>query len=187
MIKKNLDALPNYTPETITFLLSEYNALREEIIKRMELQHQVMFLALPVFGTILGAGIQFRSPSIILLYPIIAVFLAATWAFHNSRIRELGSYIRVRIEARVGQTHIGWESYLNEISHPRITSLNYTAIRGVFIGTSVLAIVVAIPIAKFDIIATLLLIIAILCTISSLITLRRVPISKVPDISDKIT
>jgi hypothetical protein len=187
MVKKNIDASPNYTSETITLLLAEYNALREEILKRMELQHQVMFLALLVFGTILGAGIQFRSPSIILLYPIIAVFLAANWTYNHRRIRELGAYIRVRIEARVGQTHIGWESYLNEISRPRIFSQNFTATSGVFMGTSVFAIVVAIPIAKFDITEILLLIIAILCTIGSLFTLGRAPISKVPDISDKNT
>src|SRR5690348_1002208 len=168
MVKENIDDSPEYTPETLTLLLAEYNALREEILKRMELQHQVMFLALPVFGTILGVGIQFRASSIVLLYPIIAVFLAATWAWNHRRVRELGAYIRVRIEARVGQTHMGWESYISQISHPRLGSLNFIASRGIFLETSVIAIVVAIPIANFDTIEILLFILAVLCTVSSI-------------------
>ena len=40
------------------FLISEYSALREEIVKRIEIQHQLLSLALIATGTILTIGFQ---------------------------------------------------------------------------------------------------------------------------------
>jgi hypothetical protein len=66
-------------PEVDQFMLAEYNALRDELLKRAEFQQQILSLTLVIFGTILTFGLQVHSASIILLYPLLSLFLAASW------------------------------------------------------------------------------------------------------------
>jgi len=60
-----------------TFLVAEYQALRDEIIKRLEIQQQLHLFALVAFGTFLTIGFQSKTVTIPLLYPILALFLAS--------------------------------------------------------------------------------------------------------------
>jgi len=93
---------------------AEYKALRDEILKRVELQYQFMYLALFVLGTTLGLGLQARALSLVLIYPLIAPFLAIAWAFNDYMIRLLGKYIKVRTESGVGKSNMGWEHFFQE-------------------------------------------------------------------------
>jgi hypothetical protein len=68
---------PNSLP---TFLITEYSALRSELVKRMELQHQLISLALIAAGTFLSVGLEADSTIMILIYPFLAMFLASAWA-----------------------------------------------------------------------------------------------------------
>ena len=44
-----------------TFALAEYSALREEVLKRIELQNQILNLTLIIAGTAASVGYQFNS------------------------------------------------------------------------------------------------------------------------------
>lgn len=164
--------VPKEQPETQALLLAEYGALREEILKRIELRSQVTSLALVVLGTMLGFGLQAHSSSVILLYPILATFLAANWTHNGVSIKEKAIYIRDHIESRVGANTIAWEHRSGPSRKP-LDRLNFWSASGIFIGTSLFAIVIALPLAKFDTVEILLFFFALISVICSIIVLRH--------------
>ena len=171
MMSEKQKSLPYDRLDMNTFLLDEYNALRNEILKRIELQHQMISLTLIVFGTILGFGLQLHSSSIVLLYPVVSFFLAASWAHNGRSIRDIATYIREQVEARAGENNFGWEH--RALPHRRLLGrLDTLSARGIFAGTSLLAILVAVPLAKVDTINIFLFAVAIASIIGSTITLR---------------
>jgi hypothetical protein len=91
------------------FALAEYSALRDEILKRIEFQNNTLNWALVIAGSVVTFGLQLNNPMILLLYPPIALGLSASWEQNNLRIRQLGAYIRKRIESRFPNN--GWEQY----------------------------------------------------------------------------
>jgi hypothetical protein len=136
--------------ETIgpSLVVAEYSALREEIVKRKEIQYQLVTLALLVAGAFLTVGLQLGSPSgTLLVYPLLAVFIAGSWAQMDLRIGQLGEYIREKIEPLL-PSHLGWETYL--VAYPKLSrfglvrSLSAFSARGVFITTQLIAIALAV-------------------------------------------
>jgi hypothetical protein len=96
------------------FLKEEYQALRGEILKRTELQHQLISFALLAFGSLLAIGFgKDGSPKATLAYPLLTVALSAAWSQHDIRIRQLGRYIKERIEAELLGKEKGWEHFLS--------------------------------------------------------------------------
>lgn len=81
-----------YAAETA---LSEYSALREEILKRMELRQALELCVLAglsaVYGVVLGYDL---SPLVAMAYPIVTFFLALSWSHHYYRSGQIGDYIR---------------------------------------------------------------------------------------------
>ncbi len=75
----------------------EYNALRNEILKRIELRQQLMAITLTLAGVFLSIGIT--TDTVALVYPPLAAFLAIAWAQDDYRIREIAEYIREHLEA----------------------------------------------------------------------------------------
>ena len=170
------------SPEVIPLMLAEYNALRAEMLKRTELQHQLLSLALVAPSTILAFGYQAKNAFPILLYPILALFLAMAWASNDRRVRQMGAYIRGRVEAKVGEENIGWEHFstATRIGHiGRFGTLNFWASRGIFLGTQLLTMFVGISLATFDINIKIALALAILSIILTIIVLRRAKVRKV--------
>lgn len=166
------------------FLVSEYAALRAEILKRIELQHQLLSLTLVVFGTILSFGLQVHSSSIVLLYPVLAFFLSSSWTYHGRAVRAIVVYIRDQIEAKILGNNLGWEH-----RPPRRFKLpgrlDFLAARGIFAGTAVLATLVAVSLAKIDVTNLLLFATAIVSIVSSITIMRFLPIptaDKVPSV-----
>ena len=95
------------------FLKEEYQALRGEILKRTELQHQLISIALVAFGSLLALGFgKDGSPQATLAYPLLTVALAAAWSQHDIRIRQMGAYIKDSIEPQLLGTGKGWEHFL---------------------------------------------------------------------------
>lgn len=128
-----------------TFAISEFAALNSEIVKRLEIQYQFMALTLIVAGTFLSLGAQTNNnPVVLLVYPIIALFLAIGWQQNAIVIRQLGLYIRDRSESRVAGG--GWESYRKSMSLIHQRNLTTLFTRGTFVGTQLIAIVTASPV-----------------------------------------
>lgn len=133
--------------EDSSFLLAEYNTLRAEAIKRLELQNQLVAFTIVVFGTLLSVGLQSKNAAITFSYPILALFLSVSWAHFDYRIRQIGHYIRNRIENVAGLENMGWEHYMATDN----TRLLYPlSIRGIFNITQLLAIVTGVSVAVIN-------------------------------------
>lgn len=87
-------------PESTPHWELEYNALRAEILKRIDLRHQMLSIALTVAGVFLGIGVT--NGTIALIYPPLAVFLMAAWAQNDRRIYILATDLRHNAEPALG-------------------------------------------------------------------------------------
>lgn len=138
-----------YQIQYSAFFLAEYSQLRNEILKRIEIQHQLISLTLVVAGTFLSFGIQENVPAATLfVYPILVLFLAARYADNGIRIGEISEYIQKNIEAHlVGKFH-GWEDYRRKMKKEfqrrrPLRKLEERSARGLFLVTQFLAIALA--------------------------------------------
>ena len=98
--------------------LAEYNALREEILKRIEIVHQLMAGILVAWTAVLSVALQGETQKngrtdILLLYPLLALAIAYLWAFNNRAIILTGNYIRV-MEKKAEDIGggMGWERHV---------------------------------------------------------------------------
>ena len=124
--------------------LAEFNALRSEILKRIEQRQQIIVITLTLAGTFLGFGVKDGNETISLIYPIIAAFLAFAWTQNDLRIKDLAKYIREAIEPQVPglqyETTIhrlrqGWKG----VSSIRFVSYSH---EGLFVVTQAIAILI---------------------------------------------
>ncbi len=144
------------------FLLAEYKALKEELIKLIDIEQQVLSLAIIAAGTIFIAGVQtadMNAGALLLFgYPILATILAATWGYYNRRTWKLRQYIRHTIEQQFLPKNSGWENFdiaARLLPGRPLPGRRFFASRGVFLGTEVFAIIVGIQRAKLDVLDVL--------------------------------
>jgi len=164
--------LPPSEIDSATFALNEFNALNSEIVKRLEIQYQFIALTLIVAGTFLSLGSQTNTnPVVLLVYPIIALFLAIGWQQNAIVIRQLGLYIRDRIESRVAGG--GWESYKKSMSLISQRNLTTLFTRGTFIGTQLVAVVIALPRLVFSGLEIVMLTIDVIAVMITFGVIRR--------------
>lgn len=127
--------------DTSGFLLAEYKELRGEILKRSEMQHQLISFSLAALGALMTVGIR-DSPSALLVYPIVILGLATGWAYNDLQIAQLGLYIRYRIEGPLAGSR-GWQNAIaRQETSKKIGRLAKLATRGVFWTSAVLALLV---------------------------------------------
>lgn len=167
-------------PKDTSLLLAEYSALRDEIVKRLDVEHQLATFTVFVFGTILGIGFQNNKIApLILIYPTIALFLSIGWSHSDYMTMLIGTYIKERIEAAMRADNMGWEHFL---ATTRV-SLRYSwDMRGMFISTELIAIVVGVAVAPFNnsFIAVLLICNAIVSLLlTAFFIFRQVPIKPI--------
>jgi hypothetical protein len=128
-------------PDSSQFLLAEYKELRGEILKRSEIQHQLISFSLAALGALMAVGLK-DSPNALLAYPIVTLGLAIGWTYNDLQIAQLGLYIKHRIESRLAALGIGWQHYItSEAASKRIGSLAKLSTRGVFWISEILTIV----------------------------------------------
>jgi len=122
----------------------EYMSLRAEILQRAQFQQQLVNLSVIIAGTLLTVFFQFSGPTFLLLvYPLLAMFMAIEWSFNNMRILQIGHYIREEIESKWGGQ--GWEFYLASpqarTSMPWLSGAVFAY--GTFIGLPIVVIALA--------------------------------------------
>lgn len=173
------------TEENVTLIVAEYNALRAEVLKRIEIRHQLTSLALIAPGTILAVGFQAKNSFLMLSYPILACFLWAVWLANARGIHEIGYYLKI-LESKVGENNIGWE-HSKTPSHRPYRFIGYMGSVAIFIFTELLTLLAGISIGYFDAIEKILLffsIISIVITIMMFVILEiqrlhLLPLSKI--------
>jgi hypothetical protein len=128
------------------FLKQEYQALRGEILKRTELQHQLISIAVVAFGSLLAIGFgKDGSPRAVLAYPLLTVALSAAWSQHDIRIKQLGTYINEHIEAELAGKGKGWEHLLarSGAENERVGKRAIWSTRTILLITPILAVILA--------------------------------------------
>ena len=152
-------------------LIAQYTSVRDEIVKRIEIQHQLLSLALIAPGTVLGIGFQTRNASLMLLYPLLGMFLSAAWLSNSFAIYDIADYIQSEIQPRVGEGFKIWEDFRASIDTRHLAILHFLGTRGLFIGTGLLTLLAGIALAKFDNSQTIYLIVGIVSIILTIILL----------------
>jgi hypothetical protein len=125
------------------FALAEYNNLRMEILKMIELQSRLLSMVVIVFGAVISIGLQTGNAAIIAVHPVLALILGTCWLNHNYAIVRAADYIRSRLEVLFYESNReGWEHYVlhYKISHARIGHLGE---RAIFPGSSIIAVLAA--------------------------------------------
>ena len=118
----------------------EYNSLRGEILKRIELRQQIISITLTRAGIFLSFGLS--TDTVALIYPPLAAFLAIAWAQNDFRIRDLATYIRENLEtAPIG---LGYETYVQRVrsNNKKLGAWRFVVIShtGIFIFTQLMAV-----------------------------------------------
>ena len=131
------------------FFIAEHSALRAEILKRTEIQHQLISLAIIAAGTFVSVGVQ-GSPTVMLAYPILALFLAVGWSQNDVRIMQRGAYIK-RLETRLLGENLGWEHERASTRVGRLGAQTLFASRGILVGTQILTVLVSLLKTNFPI------------------------------------
>jgi hypothetical protein len=85
----------------IAAVLAEFAAMRAEIDRRSNEQHAVMGLSITATAALAAFVISRDHYELLPLFPILAAVLGMRWLDHHRRIREIGDYIRDRINARL--------------------------------------------------------------------------------------
>ena len=142
---------PYDSPQLHSEFLAEYQSLREEILKRIEIRQQVLTFTLVVAGAILSYGTAKPDDGVILLlYPLLALFLAIAWMQSDVRAGEIGNYIKDQIETKLDG--IRWETYIRQKKIDEKKSIlkkaNAISASGVFVTTSLVAMLIGI--SKID-------------------------------------
>lgn len=144
------DTLDTSNLPSEAFVIAEYEMLRSEVIARIEKSQNVVSLSLVAWGAFVGAALQEEiNPSVLLVYPLIAFFLAAGWAHNEVRMRQIGDYVRM-VEVRFNYS--GWGHALTSLgASGRILRLyGPLAASGVFLATQGLTIALLPPLADLE-------------------------------------
>jgi hypothetical protein len=136
----------NLDDKTSAAVLLEYESLREEILKRIELRQQFVSITLTLAAVFLGVGLG--TQMVALIFPPIAAILALAWNQNEFRIRKAANYIRKEIESRVEGLH--WETYVNEERREQDKKsfrerARYSLVLsnlGVFLSTQIIAVII---------------------------------------------
>ena len=122
----------------------EYNALRGEILKRIELRQQVLAITLTLAGVFLSVGLT--ENTVALIYPPLGAFLAIAWAQNDYRIRDLATYIRKNLEGP--STGLNYESYIQRLrgESTKLSAWRFVVIshNGIFLLTQLMAVGMAV-------------------------------------------
>ena len=150
----------------------EYSSLRSEVLKRMEMQQQLITFAMVAAGTFITVSVGIDGGAILLLvYPIFVAFLAIGWYQHNTRIKRINEYIRDQIESLVPNG--GWEQHRTALTSKVKRSATIMFARGAFVGTQLLTIVLAFSKIGFSDTENILLLADGVSIIAALFFVRR--------------
>lgn len=120
---------------------AEYDALRQEILKRIEIRHNTISLTLTVAGAMLGFSLE--KQVIALLYPILSLVFCCIWAQNEVRELQLCDYVH-KLEKQLGY---GWSEYYKSVqaqgSFFRGVPLSVIVPGALFVVTSVIALGIA--------------------------------------------
>jgi hypothetical protein len=96
----------------LQFMLAEYQALREEILRRQDHRISLLISSLTLSTAVIGVGMERSSAVLLLLAPIVACLFGLLIQYHGMVIAEIGAYIRDDIERPIQSVYpdvSGWQ------------------------------------------------------------------------------
>jgi hypothetical protein len=132
---------PRVSESTQQQMITEYEALRQEILARAGYRNQAVIYAIVGLGAVLSLTSRTGMDAFVLLaYPLLVTGLAMTWSHSDMRVHEIAEYIMTRIETQL--PGIAWEGYLRRkySSSPRQRRLAQIDALIVFIGTQAISV-----------------------------------------------
>lgn len=124
----------------------EYSAMVERYSKTIERRDQIIGATLTLTSALLAAAIAYpTTPSIALIYPPIATFLAIEWVYSYILNILMATYIRDHLATQM--PGISWEAFLKKWRDQHQGRFRIFAVHGgVFLFTQILAIFIGIAI-----------------------------------------
>lgn len=127
----------------VELIVAEYTSLRNEILKPLELQVQLISLNVIALGTMLSFGIQAGNSVVILIYPLLSLILGISWLNHSHANSRCAAYLSQELEPQLGGKVLGWGNYVRQ-NPLRYGMLGYWGVRSIFMGSSVAAVIAGI-------------------------------------------
>lgn len=119
----------------VELIVAEYESLRCEILKLIEMQSQLVSLAVIALGTMLSFGLQTQNSALVFVYPFLSLILGISWLNHSHAISRCAAYLSQELEPRCGTGVLGWEQFVRR-NPLRFGMLGYWGVRSVFMGSS---------------------------------------------------
>ena len=155
-------------------ILAEYQTLRDDILKRIEFRYQLINLLLVVAGAFFTLGLQPNIPSsVLLIYPILALFLTAGWAHNGVVMVKIGDYLREELEVKT--VGLKWHTRI-ATSYPQFSGFSFLgtiSTSGLVLTTQVLALVLALIRFGATLIETVLLVCSLVAVVATMVLLRQ--------------
>ena len=171
MRPKTLSTELDENSEKSQFVIAEYKALRDEIMKRSEFRYQILSLTLVVAGSLLTFGLQSISPAhVLFVFPIIGCFLSGIWAHNVIVPRQLSAFIRDNVESKYGGW--GWETTVEKEWYTLSWLSGIISTSGMFLGLEIISFVLGLLKSTFILTDIVLIAIDSLAIIITLIILR---------------
>ncbi len=143
----------------------EYDTLRQEILKRIEINYQIVNVLLSISAAFLGFGIN--NNLIALLLPPIILLLAVVWRQNLDVNGKISKYLSDRYEH--DESGVIWETHIRDLrtaQRKTLTGIFFTiGTPGVFMLLSLIAMTLGLINCKFALIEDALIIIDIICII----------------------
>jgi hypothetical protein len=135
--------------DSTALVTTEYNNLRAEILKRVEIRYQLLAITVTVFGALLAFVSQTKNAIPLLFYPMLALCIAISWLSNQQDIWKLSDYIINHIEVEAGKEHMHWEGYSRNLSGKEKRTRQFLAFgnKGIFVLTELFALLVGIILA----------------------------------------
>lgn len=116
----------------------EYASLRDETLRRVELQDRISNLSILTAGAVLTFGTTNSLEVALSAYPIIVLFFASAHAYNSMMLITLGCYLRTKIET--GSDGMGWAHFLKD-RYYAIENFERISKYGLFVGVPILLLI----------------------------------------------
>jgi type IV secretory pathway VirB2 component (pilin) len=116
----------------------EYASLRDETLRRVELQDRISNLSILTAGAVLTFGTANSLDVALSAYPIVVLFFASAHAYNSMMLITLGCYLRTKVEAT--SQGMGWADFLKE-RYYAIENFERIAKYGLFVGVPILLLI----------------------------------------------
>jgi hypothetical protein len=131
--------------EDNNFIKLEYPTLRTEILQLMEMRQKTVEIALTISAALIALALaknEMFSPSLALIYPLIASCLAIGWRKYDIRIDLLKKYIKeIEVSFSNNNNNNGWEHYRENREISRLISTTMSQFLA-FFSTQIVAVFV---------------------------------------------